>query len=189
MGNIFTKFSFEQAVASLTNHSMVFSDVLTESRDYSNAGPLQKTIFLSHSHLDAKYVNMARTFFESLGVYIYVDWADKTMPQSPCGTTALKIKEKIKQNNKFVLLATNNAISSKWCNWEVGIGDTYKYYKDDIAILPLAATSSTWNGNEYLQIYPYISGPDSSIWDYTPSKYSVHYPDGRNMSLVSWLSK
>ena len=104
MGNIFTKFSFEQAVASLTNHSMVFSDVLTESRDYSNAGPLQKTIFLSHSHLDAKYVNMARTFFESLGVYIYVDWADKTMPQSPCGTTALKIKEKIRQNNKFIPL-------------------------------------------------------------------------------------
>ena len=110
MGNIFTKYRFEQAVASLTNHSMVFSDVLTESRDYSNAGPLQKTIFLSHSHLDAKYVNMARTFFESLGVYIYVDWADKTMPQSPCGTTALKIKEKIRQNNKFVLLATNKAV-------------------------------------------------------------------------------
>ena len=43
MGNIFTKYRFEQAVASLTNHSMVFSDVLTESRDFSNASPRQKT--------------------------------------------------------------------------------------------------------------------------------------------------
>ena len=39
MGNIFTKYSFEQAVASLTNHSIVFSDELTESRDFSNHYP------------------------------------------------------------------------------------------------------------------------------------------------------
>ena len=56
------------------------------------------------------------------------------MPNQTSGETALRIKEIIKRCNKFVLLATDNAIESYWCNWELGIGDTYKYIKN-IAIL------------------------------------------------------
>lgn len=187
--NIFTKNKFENAVNSLSRQRMTFSNILNETRSYANARYGQKTIFLSHSHHDARYVNMTRAFFERLGIDLYVDWADESMPNYTCGYTALKIKEKIRENDFFILLATDLALWSKWCNWELGIGDTYKYVSDRLAILPLADDSDNWKGNEYIQTYPYIKGPDSSIWDDTPSKYLIHYPDGQERSLLNWLQK
>lgn len=134
--NIFTKNKFENAVNSLSRQRMTFSNILNETRSYANARYGQKTIFLSHSHHDARYVNMTRAFFERLGINLYVDWADESMPTYTCGYTALKIKEKIRENDFFILLATDLALWSKWCNWELGIGDTYKCVSDRLAILP-----------------------------------------------------
>ena len=60
MDRIFTKERFESAARSLSGYRMTFSHVLNESRNCANADSWQKTIFLSHSHYDAKYVNVAR---------------------------------------------------------------------------------------------------------------------------------
>lgn len=115
------------------------------------------SIFLSHSHKDKNIVEQAKIFFETLGIKIYVDWADETMPESPNATTAQNIKTQIiSGNDKFVLLATNNAVASKWCNWEVGIADSHKLVKRKLALFPIAENNNTWNGNEYLKIYPRI---------------------------------
>lgn len=54
---------------------------------------------------------------------IYVDWLDPSMPARTCGRTAENIKENIKKYDKFILVATEGAIASKWCNWELGFGD------------------------------------------------------------------
>lgn len=59
------------------------------------------TIFLSHSHLDKDIVEQAKFLFEGLGISIYVDWADETMPEKTNGITALKIKLKQKMINLF----------------------------------------------------------------------------------------
>lgn len=55
MDRIFTKERFESAARSLSGYRMTFSHVLNESRNCANADSWQKTIFLSHSHYDAKY--------------------------------------------------------------------------------------------------------------------------------------
>ena len=185
---IFTKDQFRSAVSSLSER-YYFPNVLNEARSYSDASSNQKTIFLSHSHHDAEYVSMAKTFFEHLDIGIYVDWADSTMPKRTCGETARKIKAKIYNNEFFVLLATNLAVSSKWCNWEVGVGDVYKAYPDKMLILPLSDNSFTWQGNEYLQTYPYIKAPEYSFWNNDPTRYMVCYPDGHEISLLEWLRK
>ena len=156
---------------------------LNESRTFSESTS-RTSIFLSHSHNDRTLIAQAKTFFENLGISIYVDWADETMPEKTSGVTAQKIKRQIQKNDKFVLLATNDAIASKWCNWEVGIGDTYKLSSKKIALLPLAENSGTWNGNEYLQIYPRIE--KSSLYSDT---YNVHYPDGTIENLSTWLNR
>ena len=189
MDRIFTKERFESAARYLSGYRMTFSHVLNESRNCANADSWQKTIFLSHSHYDAKYVNVARKFFENLGISIYVDWADESMPSRTCGETAQRIKSKIMENDFFILLATDLAIMSKWCNWEVGIGDTYKMYKDKIALLPLADSSRDWNGNEYLQLYPYIKEPEYAFMNDNADNYKIHYPNGHEISLKKWLLK
>lgn len=160
--------------------------IVNESRMFSKTTSIT-SIFLSHSHTDKDVIEQAKIFFENLGISVYVDWADETMPENTNGVTALKIKNQIiNGNDKFILLATNNAVSSKWCNWEVGIADPFKLYNKKIALLPLAENSGSWNGNEYLQIYPRI--------EKNPRKaggegYYVWYPDGTWETLENWLKK
>lgn len=170
---------------------------VNEQRTFSKSTSTT-SIFLSHSHHDKAKIEQAKIFFENLGISIYVDWADQTMPERTNGITAVNIKNQIiNLNDKFVLLATNNAVASKWCNWEVGIADTFKLPKDKIAILPLADNNRHWTGNEYLQIYPSIefeSGNSTNNFGrYIPQGYYVFYPsvDGsrRYEDLESWLKK
>lgn len=141
------------------------------------------SVFLSHSHLDADYVKDVVAFLRNRGVSCYVDWMDESMPEKTSGLTAVRIKEKITSNDKFIFLATNNSIASKWCNWEIGYGDAKKYM-DKIAIFPLKESNGDWKGNEYLQIYPYIYESDIS-----KGTYWVKTPDGKVIRLDEWLRR
>ena len=179
---IFTKNQFESIANTKAGYKSKTS-FLNEARKYSKA-LYDTSIFLSHSHTDKSIVEQAVTFLRTLGVDVYVDWMDETMPESTSGETAIKIKGKIRENDKFVLLATNTAIKSKWCNWEVGIGDVFKSYDKKLAILPLADNSGNWEGNEYLQIYPRIEKATSNNTDFW-----VWYPDGSLESIQDWLKK
>jgi len=178
---IFTKQEFQTiAYNKARNKGPV---TLNENRTFSESSS-KTSIFLSHSHYDRALIAQAKTFFENLGISIYVDWADETMPEKTSGITAQKIKNQIRKDDKFVLLATDNAIASKWCNWEVGIGDTYKLSSDKLCILPLADNRLTWKGNEYLQIYPRIEESE-----YTKEYFKIIYPNGSSVSLNEWLNK
>lgn len=144
----------------------------------------ETSIFLSHKHDEEKEIRNAIALFNSLGIDVYVDWLDEGMPKQTSGQTAKRIKEKIRENNKFILLATEGAISSKWCNWELGLGDILKYPKN-IAVLPITEErNNNWSGTEYLQIYPIIT----SEYEYTTGTYYVEFEYSR-ISLVEWLKK
>jgi hypothetical protein len=117
----------------------------------------KKGVFLSHKHSDKELVYTIIDLFERFNIDVYIDWLDNDMPEVTNQITALKIKDKIKSSKKFILLATEGALNSKWCNWELGLGDAEKYMKH-IAIIPVVETNNrTWIGNEYLQIYPVIT--------------------------------
>jgi len=88
---------------------------------------------------------------------------------------------KIRDQKKFILVATDNAIQSKWCNWELGYGDAQKFDRH-IALLPLAENSGSWAGNEYLGIYPRI---EESYFG--SDIYNVIFPTGESISLTQWL--
>jgi len=159
---------------------------VNENRTFSKS-TATTSIFLSHSHHDKDVVEQAKIFFENLGISIYVDWADETMPERTNGVTASKIKNQIINiNDKFILLATNNAIDSKWCIWEVGIADPFKLPNKKLAILPLADNSGTWKGNEYLQIYPRIERNPTKIGGVG---YYVWFPDETWQTIEDWLRK
>jgi hypothetical protein len=141
------------------------------------------TIFLSHKHDESSELKNAIAFLNSFGVSVYVDWMDEGMPKTTSGATAIKIKTKIKEKHKFLFLATEGAISSKWCNWELGFGDAHKYV-NSIALLPIKENMQNYTGSEYLQIYPYIYENDSF-----KGTFYVKYPDGNIINFVSWLKK
>ncbi|NLR83049.1 TIR domain-containing protein [Chitinophaga eiseniae] len=178
---MFTKQEFKAlALSKAKNRGLI---ALNEARSYSENSS-KTSIFLSHSHKDRELISQAKEFFENLGIRIYVDWADKTMPEKTSAETASKIKSQIRKNDKFILLAPNDAITSRWCNWEVGIGDAHKLLLDKICTLPLADNRDTWQGNEYLQIYPRIENSSNYNAD-----YKIIYPNGNSDSLTNWLNK
>src|SRR5690606_30550399 len=164
---------------------------LNESlREFKAESKFLKTkIFLSHKHDELEQLEGAISFLKKNSVDVYVDWLDDGMPKITSGITASRIKEKIKENDKFILLATENAINSRWCNWELGLGDAAKYI-NNIAILPIKKDYSDFTGNEYLQIYPYIANLD--VNGYIRNSYKlagtyIVFPDGKIVELKEWL--
>ncbi|MFW6046614.1 MAG: toll/interleukin-1 receptor domain-containing protein [Candidatus Woesearchaeota archaeon] len=162
-----------------------------------SARTAQTSIFLSHKHTDKKEVKEAKRLLEGIGIKIYVDWLDPDMPKETRGETAIRIKQKIKENDKFILLATDEAVASKWCNWELGHGDAEKLLSDKIALFPVREYSRSWTGSEYMQIYPvieYEDGSNSNTNNQTISEgYYIFYPSvnlSRNyIALKTWLLK
>jgi len=113
------------------------------------------TVFLSHSHKDKELVEGFIQVLAERGISVYVDWNDTEMPRITNGETARKIKEKIKELDLFMLLATENALSSRWCPWELGVADSSKDW-NKILIIPVADKSGKFKGNEYLRIYRHL---------------------------------
>ena len=155
------------------------------------------TIFLSHKHDDTEELDGAITLLNRFGVSVYVDWQDDQMPISTSGETAKRIKDKIKDNKKFIFLATEGATSSKWCNWELGFGDSLKY-QEHIAVFPIRNTyDRSYSGSEYLRIYPSIEYEDGTSktvgGDYISEGWYVLNPPDENgrqtyKTLKNWLT-
>ncbi|UZO82112.1 toll/interleukin-1 receptor domain-containing protein [Aquimarina sp. ERC-38] len=170
---------------------MTLNESLKSFKEESNR--FKTKIFLSHKHDEREYLEGAISFLKSYSVDVYVDWLDDGMPKTTSGRTADRIKQKIKDNHKFILLATEGAISSKWCNWELGLGDAAKYI-DHIAILPIKREYSDFSGSEYLEIYPYIFNVD--YYQYYKGHYRakgtyVVFPsingNDKVVSITEWL--
>lgn len=180
---ILTKSEFA-SIARTRASAMELKGIINEHRAFSKTNSVT-SIFISHSHYDKEIVEQTKIFFENLGVKIYVDWADEAMSLKTNAITALKIKNQIiNQNDKFILIATNNALASKWCNWELGIADPFKLENKKMALLPLADNEGTWNGAEYLQIYSRIE--KSTL---TRGDYYVWHPDGKLDLITDWLKR
>ncbi|MDP9314784.1 MAG: toll/interleukin-1 receptor domain-containing protein [Chloroflexota bacterium] len=111
------------------------------------------TIFLSHSHKDK---DLVLGFINLLGsnsqISIYVDWQDSTMPRITNRETASAIKKRIDENHCFMILATKNAMESRWVPWEIGVADVKKAW-ERIILVPIADPQGNFVGNEYLQLY------------------------------------
>lgn len=154
------------------------------------------SVFLSHKHTERSLMLKIKTLLEHLGISVYIDWLDEGMTSSTSGRTAQILKQKIKEHDKFILVATDGAIASKWCNWELGLGDAEKFYKDKIALFPIRQENRNWSGAEYLQIYPtieYLTSYEIADNRSLSVGYYVCYPeiDGQRnvVGLSNWLYK
>lgn len=141
------------------------------------------TVFISHKHDELDELKDIIGFLEKkYNVKAYIDSNDLSMPKATSEETAERIKEKIEKCDNFILLATDGAIESKWCNWELGYGDAYKYKGNKLALFSMkdkGTNDALYKGNEYLKIYPYIvytDGDDQySDGNPIPKGYYVRY--------------
>jgi hypothetical protein len=120
-------------------------------------------VFLSHSFTDRKTILGLRTLLESAGLSVYVDWIDD--PQldrnNVSSATAAVLKARMAQSRSLLYASSPGASRSRWMPWELGHFDGLK---GRVGVLPVdtgTSRSTTYAGQEYLSLYPYI-GPCSS---------------------------
>ncbi len=183
MAHILSRSELEAAANKRKTKTYLF-EAVKEVKTFSKKLLADYTIFLSHSHEDKSDVEALAVFFDNLGIKLYVDWLDDAMPPTTSAETAKNIKEKIKESQKFILLATNKAIASVWCNWELGCGDAFKFI-DHIAIFPVSDNDGSWKGREYFRIYLRIEREYQTLDD--NQYYKIIYPDGTKKDLIRWL--
>lgn len=199
--NIFTSGDFDSYKSRTLRENLRKSlslEDFRESVEFSESAS-KTTIFISHKHDDLEDLQGIIGFLEEeYNVDTYTDGNDSKMPKITSGKTAERIREIIKRCDKFILLATNKAVESNWCNWELGFGDENKFPKH-IAIFPMNdkfKSESDYKGKEYMELYPtiiYCDGTEkyrdgSSIEEgyYVRTKKSSNYEIEK---LESWLSK
>ena len=188
-------FVSESQLSNYRSRTKLFSaDNIVNLNESHCRGRTRPMVFLSHKHDEQEILQGVVAFLKEEGVDVYVDWMDSSMPAYTNAETAHSVKQKIEIADKFILVATQNAINSKWCNWELGLGDAAKY-KKHIALLPIDKTYETFKGAEYLAIYPYIDYEDGNNKDtkgrYIREGYYVKYRlDNGNKLLIPfkrWL--
>lgn len=139
-------------------------------------------VFVSHSSSDKDFVRKVNAFlyYSKGGIHAYVDWQDLSLPRETNVTTAVMLKNRIKQSKKVIYVVTNESLKSVWCSWEIGYADCHKGV-EDIAILAIKPNNGKWKDNEYLQQYPWIQ------YEERKDLFTVHMPDGRTPTLREWL--
>ena len=163
----------------LTAKSYAYQEKLHTNIRESATATTRKTAFLCHSHRDDKLVKGLLVIFREMGVDLYIDWQDHTMPDTPNAETARKIQTRIKACDQFLFLATENSKASRWCPWEIGYADSSS---KGIYIIPTSDGRNNY-GNEYLELYPRI---DSAIHNTTKKEgYAIFHP-GKDTG--PWLS-
>ena len=181
--NAYSVVELNNAVAPILEHSR-----------YSS----KTTVFISHKHDEIDDLKGVLGFLErKYNVKAYIDSRDTKMPRITSAETAMNLKNRISKCDRFILIATNGAVESKWCNWELGFGDANNY-PDRIAIRPMkpkGANDSQYKGSEYLRIYPYIVYSDGNEFNGYGQRlkqdYYVVTNNGENRnykSLGEWLS-
>lgn len=114
-------------------------------------------IFLSHSYDNIELVLGTRVYLLEQGFSVYVDWIDD--PQLDRAKVSVKtaniLRNRMIMCKCLIFLATKESLDSKWTPWELGYMDGKK---NKVAILPaLADYNNSYSGQEYLEIYPYIT--------------------------------
>lgn len=150
-------------------------------------------VFISHKHSDLPELKGLLGFLKNkCNVVPYIDSMDKGMPPKTCATTASRIKKVIEFCPKFIFLATEDALTSMWCNWEVGIADKWKLSGNNMAIMPIldpGKKDEDYKGQEYLRLYPYIEDKPNSngVGKYLVVNYPT--PSGwKQTSFKNWLN-
>ncbi|WP_103072562.1 TIR domain-containing protein [Aquimarina sediminis] len=183
--NILPKYGLLQ----FRNAARIYSKPITESLHLFKEETkfLKVSLFLSHKYDELEELDSAINFLKGFGVLIYADYLlDENniegTDDSNTKEVRQEVEEKIKENKKFIFLATEDAINSKQCKWEVRYANTQKTL-DNIAILPIREDYTDYGGAEYLKKYPYIQKNETK-----PEIYEVKFPNGDILELGAWLA-
>lgn len=158
------------------------STILNESTNKFNEYK-KYDIFISHSYQDAKIILGIKKYIEDMNYSVYVDWIEDTHldRNNVDRETAEILKSRMAHSRCLFYVTTENSPNSKWMPWELGYFDGIK---NKVAILPIKESQydESYNGQEYLGLYGYISK------DYNNQLY-INMSNIHKQKFNEWLEK
>lgn len=144
-------------------------------------------VFLSHSSDEPEDLLLGiKGYLEDAGLTVYVDrYTDPQLsPQNVTPATAETLRGRLRASSALLYVHSRYSTRSRWMPWELGFMDGAA---KRIAIVPVVQSErSTFQGEEYLGLYPYVDQARSTVqtWELwvneTPSKYAL---------LHAWIRK
>jgi len=158
---------FESATESLQKQAKEFSEFKTYD------------IFLSHSFLDANEIRKIRQLLQNFGHTVYVDWEeDPQLDRSKVNKeTAKRIRTRMCCCRSLFFAISGNSSNSKWMPWELGFSDAFSGKVAIMPILDRPTYNDIYDGQEYLGLYPYVSGDTVSLWIHESERDKKRYCD------------
>ena len=144
-------------------------------------------IFLSHSYKDKKYIRKLKEYIENnFSMKCYVDWITEPAAldrNNVNRNSAELLRKRMRQSQSLIFCTSDNSPDSKWMPWELGYFDAYK---GRVAILPIIDEGKTFQGQEYLSLYPYIDL--AGVKDSVSKSMWINENSSEYVSFTKWLS-
>ncbi len=144
-------------------------------------------IFLSHRYTDAEEILKLKNAIEEMGFLTYVDWiVDRSLDRSKVNKrTAKLLRTRMGQCKSLFFVDSENSPDSKWMPWELGYFDGLKQKVAVLPILEQNKSTESYDGQEYLGLYPYVSkGVSESTKHMT---LWIHENSNTYVSCYAWL--
>lgn len=123
-------------------------------------------VFLSHSSAEEKELILGvKRILEDHGLTVYVDQIDdpQLSPAHVSRETAEVLRRRMRASSSLLFLHSTNSAVSKWMPWELGFFDGYS---GKVGVFPVTKSEQeTYQGQEYLALYPYVDSSDGEDGD------------------------
>lgn len=143
-------------------------------------------VFLSHSSAEPENIlRGVKRYLEEEGLSVYVDKYDdpQLSPDAVTPETAELLRTRMNASSALLYVHSRHSARSRWMPWELGYFDGLK---GRVGIIPIAqAAQSSFQGEEYLGLYPYV---DRETFEGTDD-YGLWINRGRQIyaPLPGWL--
>lgn len=185
--NDLIKNSYQQVKKSFSLNESVEANQILKKASANFSDSKSYDVFLSHSYVDAQEILGLKIYLENVGYSVYVDWIeDRQLDRSKVSKeTAQLLKSRMKSCKSLFFATSENSENSKWMPWELGYFDGIK---GKVAILPILNTSysDSYNGQEYLGLYPYVA--KGTIRNTTKEELWIHTASNEYVRLSAWLN-
>lgn len=146
----------------------LYSRVYGEREYVKKESPSEYTnfdIFLSYNIKDIEVVKGIFYLLESKGYKVYLDLIiDPKLKRDECDKeTARLIRERLRHSRSLIYASSQNALDSRWMNWELGEVDG-KGRKCFIMPVTKNGSNQEFQQKEYLKLYPLISTNLNGEW-------------------------
>ncbi len=146
---------------------------------FDNSGA---SVYFAYDPKDEEYLLSVMLLLDSTGAKIYPDWSAYSISSDQESVNPETIRSNIERCSKFIFIATENAVQSSRCNWELGIGYGLKY-PDNIAVMSVTEQRGTiWSGPDHLQTFPMLVTDN----DFFIGEFFIEGGQ-RRISLTEWL--